>query len=153
MIIDEIQAKLNDARRARSNVPFWSAVLARAKGLEKAEAKRALTDENVAALVKKMVKELEETRAAAEQGGRPELAATAVEQAALLGGLIPPELRDVGADELRAAVDEVVAGIPADRRAKAVGEVMRALKQRFGARLDGRAASALVKDALAGRRA
>lgn len=64
---------------------------------------------------------------------------------AILAGYLPQSL---GEAELKASVAEVVAGIK-DRSPRAMGTVMAALKARHGDALDSRAASALVKAALA----
>ena len=64
---------------------------------------------------------------------------------AILEGYLPRTLPEA---ELKASIDEIVAGLP-ERSPKAMGQVMTALKARHGEALDSRTASTLVKAALA----
>lgn len=56
--------------------------------------------------------------------------------------------RALGEEELRASIAELVAALP-ERSPKAMGQVMAALKARHGDALDSKAASGLVREALA----
>lgn len=86
---------------------------------------------------------------AAEQfrdGGRPELAEQEESEAVLIEGYLPAELADAELDALvAAAIAETGAGSPKD-----MGRVMKALMARAGGRVDGKRASARVREALSG---
>ena len=83
----------------------------------------------------------DETLGFARQGGRADLVAQNEEEARVLDSYLPAALDE---NELRAAIaEQVAAGV------KQMGPLMKALKDRFGAQLDGRVASQLVKEALA----
>ena len=77
----------------------------------------------------------------AKKANRADLIEQNETEAKILVGYLPPELSP---DEVSAAVTEIVAG-----GTNQMGAVMKALRERFGARLDGRLASDLVKQALA----
>ncbi len=77
----------------------------------------------------------------AKKANRADLIEQNETEANILAGYLPPELSP---DEVSAAVTEIVAG-----GTNQMGVVMKALRERFGARLDGRLASDLVKQALA----
>ena len=61
-------------------------------------------------------------------------------EAKILSGYLPAE---VSAEELRAAIAEAIAGGAAQ-----MGPLMKALRDQFGARLDGKVASELAREAL-----
>ena len=76
---------------------------------------------------------------------RPELADQEESEAALIAGYLPAELSDADLDALvTAAIADTGAGGPRD-----MGQVMKAVMAAAGGRVDGRRASARVRDALA----
>lgn len=83
----------------------------------------------------------EEALGFARQANRQDLIIQNEAEAKILDGYIPA---GVGAGEIRAAIDAKVAAGVAQ-----IGPLMKALKDEFGARLDGKLASELVKEALA----
>jgi uncharacterized protein YqeY len=99
-------------------------------------------DATVTRTIRSFLKSLDETIGLLEgkgQGAGPQRA-----EKAILEDYLPRLLGEV---ELKASIDEIVAGL-AERSPKAMGQVMAALKARHGDALDSRAASALVKAAL-----
>jgi len=83
----------------------------------------------------------EEALEFARKANRADLIEQNQAEARVLDAYIPVGL---GADELQAAIaDQIAAG------ANQMGSLMRALREKFGARLDGKMASELVKQALA----
>jgi len=77
----------------------------------------------------------------ARKGGRQDLVEQNQTEATILDGYLPPAL---GPDEINAAIAaQIAAGV------SQIGPIMKALRDQFGARLDGRLASELVKQALA----
>lgn len=83
----------------------------------------------------------EEALEFARKANRADLIEQNQAEARVLDAYIPAGL---GADELQAAIaDQIAAG------ANQMGPLMKALREKFGARLDGKMASELVKQALA----
>ena len=100
-------------------------------------------DASVVRTIRSFVKSLEETVSLVE--GRGGDAGAQRAELAILAGYLPQTLSEA---ELLASIDAIVAELP-DRSPKAMGQVMAALKERHGDALDSRAASALVRSALA----
>ena len=100
-------------------------------------------DASVVRTIRSFVKSLEETVSLVE--GRGGDAGAQRAELAILAGYLPQTLSEA---ELLVSIDANVAALP-DRSPKAMGQVMAALKERHGDALDSRAASALVRSALA----
>jgi len=81
-----------------------------------------------------------------QDAGRPELSEQERYEAKLIGGYLPAELSD---DELRQIVARAVADTGA-ADPKDMGAVMKAVMAASGGRAEGKRASALVREALAG---
>jgi uncharacterized protein len=77
-------------------------------------------------------------------GGRPELAAGEESEAKLIEGYLPAELDD---DQLDAIVKTAIADTAASEP-KDMGRVMKAVMEKAGGRVDGKRASARVREAL-----
>ncbi|MFO1073203.1 MAG: GatB/YqeY domain-containing protein [Geminicoccaceae bacterium] len=100
-------------------------------------------DATVLRSVRSFEKSLDETIALLAAKGLP--AETQRAEKAILAGYLPQTLSE---SELAASIAALVAELP-ERSPKAMGQVMAALKARHGDALDSRAASALVRAALA----
>lgn len=100
-------------------------------------------DAAVVRTVRSFLKSTEETIGLLEGKGLDATAARA--ERAILETYLPRTLADA---DLRASVEELVAALP-ERSPKAMGQIMAALKAKHGDMLDSRAASAMVKAALA----
>jgi len=100
-------------------------------------------DASVVRTIRLFVKSLEETVSLVESRGGD--AGVQRAELAILAGYLPQTLSEA---ELLASIDAILAELP-DRSPKAIGQVMAALKERHGDALDSRAASALVRSALA----
>lgn len=138
-LLDRIKADRLAAMRARDEPKknLLGTLLAAA-----AKDDKSPDDARVARTIRAFLKSVEETTGLLEARGLdagPQRAERAVLEAYLPRAL--PE------DELRASVEEVVAGLP-ERSPRAMGQVMAALKARHGDAFDARTASALVKAAL-----
>jgi uncharacterized protein len=81
-----------------------------------------------------------------EQAGRSELSEQERYEAELIGGYLPAELSD---DELREIVQRAVADTGASSP-RDMGQVMKAVMTASGGRAEGKRASSLVREALAG---
>ena len=100
-------------------------------------------DASVVRTIRSFVKSLEETVSLVE--GRGGDAGAQRAELAILAGYLPQTLSEA---ELLVSIDAIVAALP-DRSPKAMGQVMAALKERHGDAPASRAASALVRSALA----
>ncbi|MGZ3621362.1 MAG: GatB/YqeY domain-containing protein [Candidatus Binataceae bacterium] len=115
-------------------------VLAEITRVEK-DVRRDANEAEIVQIIKRERTRREETLGFARQGARADLVAQNEEEARVLDSYLPAALDE---SELRAAIaEQVAAGV------KQMGPLMKALKDRFGAQLDGRVASQLVKEAIA----
>lgn len=96
-------------------------------------------------MLRKMVKQREESIALYEQGGRLELAEQEREEIGVIERFLPKQMDEA---ETRAAVEAAVAELGA-RTLKDMGKVMGALKQSYAGRMDMAKAGQLVKAKLA----
>ncbi|GJD78853.1 GatB/YqeY domain-containing protein [Methylobacterium gregans] len=109
--------------------------------------KEAVSDEEILALLQKMIKQRTESAGVYEQGGRPELAANERAEIAIIQGFLPQQMDEAETKAaIEAAITETGAAGPKD-----MGKVIGALKGKFAGRMDFGRASGLVKDALAAK--
>lgn len=102
------------------------------------------TDDEVLAILAKMVKQREDSMAAFEKGGRPELAAQEQAEIAVIREFMPRQLSD---SEIEKAVKEVITELGANGL-KDMGKSMAALKERYSGAMDFGRAGAFMKKAL-----
>lgn len=107
--------------------------------------KEPLVDEEIFALLQKMIKQRNESATVYDQGGRPELAEGERAEAAIIARFLPQQMDE---DETRAAIQAAIAETGATSP-KDMGKVIAALKGAYAGRMDFAKASALVKAALA----
>ena len=79
----------------------------------------------------------------------PQIAQLTVEISVLTALLAPFQVQALSPEALKEAIEKIVQALPA-KNPKAMGAVMKALKDEFNGRYDGTVAGALVKAALAG---
>jgi hypothetical protein len=113
-----------------------------ARGLGKGQ----LTDDDIMALMQKMVKQRQESIAIYAQAGRAELAATEQAEVDVINAYLPKQMEDA---EMDAAIAEVVQEVGAASM-KDMGKVVAALKEAYTGRMDFAKASQRVKKALGG---
>ena len=107
--------------------------------LEK-DVRRPASNDEIIQVLKRERARREEAIDFARKGGRQDLVDQNETEAQILDGYLPAAL---AADELNQAIDaQLAAGL------SQIGPIMKALRDQFGARLDGRLASELVKQAL-----
>jgi uncharacterized protein len=114
-------------------------LLAEITRLEK-DVRREANEGEIIQLIKRERSRREEALEFARKAGRQDLIDQNEAEAKVLAGYLPAELPP---DEVRAAIGEIIAGGTTQ-----MGPVMKALRERFGAQLDGKTASELVKQAL-----
>lgn len=103
-----------------------------------------LSDDEILAVLARMIKQREDSVAAFESGGRPEMAANERDEIAVIREFMPKQMSE---EEARAAIKEVIAETGA-ASPKDMGKVMTALKGRYAGAMDFGKASGFVKDAL-----
>jgi hypothetical protein len=110
------------------------------------QGKGPLGDEDVLALLQKMVKQREESLGIYEKAGREDLAVVEREEIAILGEFLPKGLSEA---EIEAAIVDAIKKTGAEGP-KDMGKVVAALKAEFPGRIDFGKASAKIRTALAG---
>jgi uncharacterized protein YqeY len=106
--------------------------------------KEAASDDEIAQLLAKMVKQREESAKAFEDGGRPELAAAERAEIGIIRGFMPAQMDEA---EMEAALREAIAETGA-ASVKDMGKVMAILRDKYAGRMDFGRASGLVKGLL-----
>ncbi|MFI5014319.1 MAG: GatB/YqeY domain-containing protein [Hyphomicrobiales bacterium] len=113
-----------------------------ARGAGKGQA----SEDEIVALLQKMVKQRHESAGLYEKGARPELAAQERAEIAVISSFLPQQL---GESEVAAAIKEAIIATGA-AGIKDMGKVMAALKERHAGRMDFSKAGPAVKAALSG---
>ncbi len=113
---------------------------------EVAQEKRdtGLSDEEIEKVIAREVKKRNESVALYEANGREDLAETEKNEAAVLAKYLPEQLSE---EELRVIVGETIAKLGASD-AKAMGQVIGAVKQQVGNKADGALLARIVKESL-----
>jgi len=149
MIRDEIKAALVGAMKAGDRPRTGALRLVQAalknrdielRGAEKPPEDDALVTE----VLQKMIKQRRESIEMYSAGGRAELAAAEAAEVAVIEEFLP---RQMGEDEIAAAIEAIKAEVGATS-VRDMGRVMALLKERHASALDMARASAMVKAAL-----
>jgi uncharacterized protein YqeY len=109
--------------------------------IEKGGAETVLTDEEASAVIRKQVKQRQDSIEGFEKGGRPELAAKEKAEIDILAGYLPKQL---SAEELAALVKEAISEAGATSKAQ-MGAVMKVASTKAAGRVDGKALSQEVQ--------
>jgi len=146
---DEINAALKEALKAQdkhrtSTLRLINAALKDRDIEHRGHGKDPLTDDELRALLAKMVKQREESAKIYDEGGRPELAVLEREEIGYIQAFLPQPMSEADA---RAIIKAVIAEIGA-KGIKDMGRTMAVLKERHAGAIDFGRASAWVKDAL-----
>jgi uncharacterized protein YqeY len=102
------------------------------------------TDDEILALLQKMIKQRQESLAIYEENNRPELAQAEREEAEIIASFLPRQLDEA---ETRAAIEAAIAETGAASM-RDMGKVVAALRGRYAGRMDFGRASGLVKEML-----
>jgi uncharacterized protein YqeY len=106
--------------------------------------KGPLSDEEILALLQKMVKQRQESITMYEQGGRTELAQQEKDEVTVISSYLPQQMDEA---ETKAAIEAAIAETGAASM-KDMGKVVGALRAKYAGRMDFAKASGLVKDML-----
>ena len=102
-------------------------------------------EEGFVSLVRKAMKQRDEAAAQYRQGGREELAAKEVSEAAILAVYLPAQVDEA---QIRAAIQELVDAEGLSGPA-AIGRIMKEMKARFGSSADGATLNRIAREMLA----
>jgi uncharacterized protein YqeY len=103
-----------------------------------------LDDSAATQVIRKQVKQRQDSIESFEKGGRPELAAKEKEEMEILNAYLP---KGLSAEELSGLVREAIAEVGATSKAQ-MGAVMKALQAKVAGRADGKALSTEVQKQL-----
>ena len=142
---ERIDSDLKDAMRAkdagRLGVLRMLKSALKYSAIDKAGAEGQLDDAEASQVIRKQVKQRQDSIEQFEKGGRPELAAKEKEELAILNAYLPKGLE---ADELAALVRGTITEVGATSKAQ-MGAVMKALQAKVAGRADGKTLSAEVQ--------
>lgn len=147
-IAERIDTDLKDAMRAKDagklNVLRMLKSAMKNVAIEKGGAATALDEGETTQVIRKQVKQRQDSIEQFEKGGRPELAAKEKEEIEILSAYLPQAM---SAEELSAAVQEAIAEAGATSRAQ-MGAVMKILQTKIAGRADGKTLSQEVQKQL-----
>jgi uncharacterized protein YqeY len=146
---DEINAALKGAMKAQdkrrvSTLRLVTAALKDRDIEARGAGKVALADEEILALLQKMIKQRQESLEIYTKAGRTDLATQEREEIEIISAYLPKQMSE---GETRAAVEAVVKEVGAAGM-KDMGRVMAALKERYAGKMDFAKAGGVVKAAL-----
>ena len=144
---DQITEDMKSAMRAKDSARLGTIRLLLAAIKQKEVDERiVLDDAQINAVIDKMLKQRRDSISQFEGAGRQDLVDAEKAELEILTAYMPQQL---GADEVRAVIAEVIAAVGATGSAD-MGKVMGPLKAKLAGKTDMAAASALVKAALGG---
>jgi len=140
----KLQDDLKAAMKAGDKLRMMTlrGVLSEITRIEK-DVRREASETEIVQVIKRERARRDEVLEFARRGGREDLIAQNETEAKILDGYLPAAL---GADEVKAVIAaQISAGV------NQIGPLMKALRDQFGPRLEGKTASDLVKQALASK--
>jgi uncharacterized protein YqeY len=145
---ERVDSDLKDAMRAKDATRLGVLRMLKSalkySAIEKSGADAELDDGEAAQVIRKQVKQRQDSIESFEKGGRPELAAKEKEELAMLQAYLPQGL---SAEELANVVRETISEVGATSKAQ-MGAVMKALQVKVAGRADGRMLSQEVQKQL-----
>ena len=136
--------KAGDKRRLATVRMIQAAI--KDKDIEARGAGKTVSDDDILALMQKMVKSRQESADIYAKADRPELELQEREEIAIITEFLPTQMSD---DEAKAAIEAAIAETGAASM-KDMGKVVAALKGKYTGQMDFAKASAQVKAALGG---
>jgi uncharacterized protein YqeY len=144
-IREQIMEDMKAAMRAKDELSRDTLRMLRSDlGKEELDLGKELSEDDVMRVLARGVKTRTDSATQYDEGGRPELAKQERLEIEVIQRYLPKSLDE---DEAKAAVAEVIAELEATTK-KDMGRVMKTLRARHGARLDGKLASRLVASSL-----
>jgi uncharacterized protein len=151
MLRDDINTALKDAMKAGdarrvSTLRLVNAAFKNADIELRGQGKGPLAEDEMLALLQKMIKQRQEAIELYDKGGRAELAQQERDEIAIIASYLPKQMSE---DEVKAAIAAAIAETGAAGM-KDMGKVIAVLKGKFAGKMDFAKASGLVKGMLAG---
>ena len=144
-LIEEVKTAMRAGDKSRlSTLRLIQAAIKDRDIANRGAGKEAATDDEIAQLLAKMVKQREDSAKAFDDGARPELAAKEREEIVVIRDFMPKQMDAAETDaSIRAAIAETgAAGV------KDMGKVMAALREKYAGQMDFGRASGVVKGLL-----
>jgi len=145
----QVDNDIKDAMRAKETVRLNTLRMLKAamknSALEKGGAEGVLDDTEAAAIIRKQIKQRQDSIEGFEKGGRPELAENEKAEITVLSAYLPQAL---SAAEVEAIVKEAIAEVGATTKQQ-MGAVMKVAGAKAAGRVDGKTLSAEVQKHLA----
>jgi hypothetical protein len=135
--------KAGDKRRVGTIRLIQSAL--KDKDIELRPSGKTVGEEDISAVLRKMVKQRQDSIAIYDQAGRDDLASQEREEVAIIAEFLPKEMDEAG---VRAAIAEAIAETGATG-GKDMGKVIAAIKAKHAGRIDFGKAGTVVKSMLA----
>ena len=145
----QVDNDIKDAMRAKETVRLGTLRMLKAamknSALEKGGADGVLDDSEASAIIRKQIKQRQDSIEGFEKGGRPELAENEKAEIAILSAYLPQAL---SVAEVEALVKEAIAEVGATTRQQ-MGAVMKIASAKAAGRVDGKTLSSEVQKHLA----
>jgi len=144
MLLGELRKMMMKAKLEKDTVKgnLLSTLVAEAVMVGKNDGNRETTDAETIAMIKKFLKNVNETLALMDEMGKDKT--ETLREKEILESLLPKQLSE---EELAKVIEEIVATLP-DKSPRQMGNVMAELKKKYDGQFDGKIASGLVKKAL-----
>lgn len=140
-----MDADLKDAMRARDATKLGVLRMLKSAmkyaAIAKSGAEAEISEAEAVQVIRKQVKQRQDSIESFEKGGRPELAAKEKEELNVLNGYLPQQM---ATEELTKIVRDTIAELNATSKAQ-MGAVMKALQAKIGGRVDGKTLSQEVQ--------
>lgn len=138
------QAMKSQDKRSISTIRLIQAAVHDRDIVSRGAGKDPVSDDEIAQILAKMIKQREESARLYEEGSRLELAEQEREEIAVIRSFLPKQLED---EAVKRACEQVIDEVGADGL-RDMGRCMNALKEKFPGRMDFGKASGIVKDML-----
>ena len=142
----ELKAAMKAGEKRRVDTIRMIMAALKDKDIEARGQGKAVSGEDILALLQKMVKSRKESLEIYEKAGRTDLATQESEEIAVIHSFLPQQLTDA---EVEQAISSAIAETGA-ASIKDMGRVVAALKGKYAGRMDFGKVSALVKEKLSG---
>lgn len=146
-LVEELKSSMKGGDKAKVGAVRLIQAAVKDKDIESRGAGRGqASDDEILALMQKMIKQRQESAAIFAANNRPELAETENGEIAVISSFLPKQLSD---GEVTAAIAAAIAEAGATSM-KDMGKVVAVLKAKYSGQMDFAMASGLVKAALSG---
>src|SRR6184192_943138 len=147
---ERVDSDLNEAMRAKDAAKLGVLRMLKSalkySAIEKSDPTGQLDDAEAVQVIRKQVKQRQDSIESFEKGGRPELAAKEKDELSILQSYLP---QGMSADEISKVVRETIAEVGATSKAQ-MGAVTKALQAKVAGRADGKTLSTEVQRQLSG---